>query len=195
MDNLLILEKREFPVQFKFVLSCLGRTKDLYKLFEEEILEDKNNYSIKYQGGYEKINKFYEKYLNIAFGKEIIGADYNELYHLAPSYEEYSTVNSTIATQVALLCTSIGEFYENRSTSLIQEVLINVEEILNIIKSDEYNEMGIEEDSWEFIKFHIAKEEEVQLKLLSQIASANLTKEAFKKIIEENYILLKPYHN
>lgn len=111
MSNLEIISKCDVRQQFLFLTTCLGRTKNLYSLFEVEIKHDKFDYANKFKNASEKINKFYQECLSILFdNSDSFNTDPNLFYELAPSYEEYSTVTETIATQIALLCTSVGEF-------------------------------------------------------------------------------------
>lgn len=184
MSNLKIIESQEFNNQFSFLVTCLGRTKNLYSLFEEEIKADNFDYSLKFKNAQKKIITFYEECLNIIFdSQENFKIDFNIFYELAPSYEEYSTVYATIATQIALMCTSIGEFYESKNVDLISEVTMNFEEIINILKSEEFNNKNLEGDSWDYVESFLEKEYADQLQIVKEID--NLSKEQFKKLVSK----------
>jgi hypothetical protein len=181
-----IIENQEFNNQFSFLATCLGRTKNLYSLFEKEIKDDNFDYALKFKNASEKINKFYEECLSIIFdSQDNFSTDINLFYELAPSYEEYSTVYSTIATQIALMCTSIGEFYESKNVDLINEVLMNFEEVINIVKSEDFNNQNLEGDSWDYVETFLEEEYGDQLEIIKEIENQNLSKEQFQELINK----------
>jgi hypothetical protein len=186
MANLKIIQDQEFKKQFLFLITCLGRTKDLYSLFKDEIKNDDFDYSLKFRNAPEKIDVFYSECLSVIFGSQKnFETDFNRFYELAPSYEEYSTVYSTIATQIALMCTSIGEFFESQDIGLINEVLTNLEEVINIIKSEEFYLQNREGDIQNYVEAFLKKEYIDQLEILKEIRSQDFSREGFQKLIDE----------
>ena len=184
-----MVENQEFKNQFSFLATCLGRTKNLYSFFEEEIKNDNFDYSLKFKNASEKINKFYDECLRIIFdSQDNFNTDINLFYELAPSYEEYSTVYSTIATQIALMCTSIGEFYDSKNVDLINEVSMNFEEIINIVKSEEFNTKNLDGDSWNYVESFLEKEYEDQLEIIKEIENQNLSKNQFRELVNQYQI-------
>lgn len=190
MSNLEIISKCDVRQQFLFLTTCLGRTKNLYSLFEVEIKHDKFDYANKFKNASEKINKFYQECLSILFdNSDSFNTDPNLFYELAPSYEEYSTVTATIATQIALLCTSVGEFYMNGSIDAIQETLLNIEEIINIVKSENFERYNLAGNSWEYVQSFLEKEKADQSEILKRIEGQNLDKQLFNELVDKYKII------
>jgi len=186
MSNLEIIENQEFNHQFSFLTTYLGRSKNLYSFFEKEIKDDNFDYTLKFKNAFEEINKFYEECLSIIFdSQDSFSLDINLFYELAPSYEEYSTSYSTIATQIALMCTSIGEFYESKNVDLINETSMNFEEIINIVKSEEFNNRNLEGDSWDYVQEFLEKEYADQLEIIKEIDNQNISKEQFQELVNK----------
>jgi hypothetical protein len=191
LDN---IKQEDFKIQMRFVLTCLGRVKELYQKFNAEVASDEADYSAKFRLGETKINALYLEMLDILFSdpnkKLVIRAD--DFYSLAPSYEEYSTVDAAVAVQVALMCSSIIEFHEDKDLESITEVLMNMEEIINILKSREYDQQ-VSESSIEkierddYIDFAIDQEEAHEQNIISFL-KADQTRESFESIVEETKI-------
>lgn len=186
------LHQEDFNIQMRFLLTCLGRVKQLYHKFSIEVNNDSADYSAKFKSGEIKINNLYDEMLAILFSdpSRKLNIEADDFYVLAPSYEEYSTADAAIAVQIALMCSSMIEFYNNKDLESISEVIMNMEEIINILKSQEYDEQDLESsikkmDRDEYIDFAINKEEEQNI---IDFLKRNETLEAFQNIVEENII-------
>jgi hypothetical protein len=186
MNNVEIIETKEFNKQFSFLTTCLGRTKDLYDSFKDEIKDDNSEYALRFKNAPEQINAFYADCLNIIFdSQKKFSIDFNIFYELAPSYEEYSTVYSTIATQIALMCTSIGEFYESKNIDVLIEVLMNFDEVINIVKSEEFNNKKMEGDSWDYVESFLKKEYIHQLEIIKVIDNTDLSRQQLQELVNK----------
>lgn len=188
------INQENFNIQMRFLLTCLGRVKQLYHKFSVEVNNDSADYSAKFKSGEIKINNLYDEMLAILFSdpNTKLNIEADDFYELAPSYEEYATVDATIAVQVALMCSSIIEFYNDKDFGSISEVLMNMEEIINILKSQEYDEQDLESpitkiDRDDYIDSAINNEEEQEQNIIDFLKT-NETLEAFQNIVEENLI-------
>ncbi|MEH3112177.1 hypothetical protein [Pedobacter terrae] len=183
------INHQQFDSQFAFLTTCLGRVKNLYALFEEEIKGDKFDYTLKFEDASGKINTFYEECLNSIFDSQYnFKSDVNSFYKLAPSYEEYTTFYASVATQIALMCTSIGEFYQSRNVDLIGEVLMNVDEVINIMKSIEYNRQNLGDDPWDYVSEFLEIEHANRTDILEEIVDHSLSKEQFLELVSKYVI-------
>lgn len=188
------LHQEDFNIQMRFLLTCLGRVKQLYHKFSTEVDNDSAVYSVKFKSGEAKINNLYDELLGILYADpdKKLNSQADDFYELAPSYEEYATVDATIAVQIALMCSSIIEFYNDKDFGCISEVLMNMEEIINILKSQEYDEQDLgasiaKIDRDDHIDSAINNEEELQKNIKNSLKT-NQTLEAFQNIIKENII-------
>ncbi|MGQ7853708.1 hypothetical protein ACUN24_05620 [Pedobacter sp. WC2501] len=188
------LHQENFNIQMKFLLTCLGCVKQLYHQFSIEVGHDSSVYSAKFKSGEAKINNLYDEMFGVLFSDpdKKLNSQAEDFYELAPSYEEYATVDATIAVQIALLCASIIEFYHDKSFESISEVLINMEEIIHILKSQEYDEQdltspGAKIDRDDYINSAISREEEQEQNIINFLR-ANETLKAFQNIVEKNII-------
>ncbi|PJJ84427.1 hypothetical protein [Mucilaginibacter auburnensis] len=184
MNNSELIKDQTFDDQFSFLTTCLGRTRHLYTLFEMEIANDDFSYALRFKNASRVINKLYEECVDIIFSaRNNFSVDLSSLYKLAPSYEEYTTAYATIATQIALMCTSIAEFCESRDAGLINEVLMNLEEIINIIRSENFYRQNLPGDTWEYVTTFLEKEYADQREIIKQISDQDLSKELFQELI------------
>ncbi len=74
MSNAEIIENKKFNKQFSFLTTCLGRTKNLYSFFKDEIKDDNSEYALRFKNAPEQINVFYNDCLNIIFDSRKISA-------------------------------------------------------------------------------------------------------------------------
>jgi len=93
-----------------------------------------------YNNGGEILEQIYSylknKSLNI--NENMLQNYIDQSYQLAVNSDDHSSYQSTIATQVALLSSSVLEFFQKKDSELFDEIEMNISEIINIIESEKF---------------------------------------------------------
>jgi hypothetical protein len=83
------------------------------------------------------------------------------------------------------MCTSIGEFYESKNIDVLIEVLMNFEEVINIVKSEEFNNKKMEGDSWDYVESFLKKEYIHQLEIIKVIDNTDLSRQQLQELVNK----------
>jgi len=59
------------------------------------------------------------------------------------------------------------------------------EEIINIVKSEEFQQRNLDGDSWEYVEKSLKKEYSDQLDILKRISTTNFSKHFFNELINQ----------
>lgn len=77
----------------------------------------------------------------------------------------------------------------NGSIDAIQETLLNIEEIINIVKSENFERYNLAGNSWEYVQSFMEKEKADQSKILKRIEGQNLDKQLFNELVDKYKII------
>ncbi len=83
------------------------------------------------------------------------------------------------------MCTSIGEFNESKNIDVLNEVLMNFEEVINIVKSEEFNNQNMDGDSWDYVESFLEKENIHQLEIIKDIDNPDLSRQQFQELVDK----------
>lgn len=178
--------------KIKFNLSSLIRSKDLYRLFEEDINDDEYDYAQRFKDGSSRLTEFSDYILNTIFVQGEFDSGEIERFRtiedLAPEDDEYSTYQAAIAVNIVLIASNIIKII-NGDESKIRSTIDYTLDVINNLKSEEFftnNPDGEDEESEEFLDGFYEKELIAEDKLLNLID--NLSQENFIGFNEENKI-------
>ncbi|MFK7786084.1 MAG: hypothetical protein AB8B56_13265 [Crocinitomicaceae bacterium] len=163
--------------QQQFALFSMARVKNLYNLFVEEIQQDQLVELSAYENGLKLLTDMHDALRKSFpdFNNDEIVKSVETSYSLAIQDHVYSSFQSTIATQIALLHVSALEFLKTKNADVMEDVLIYIEEIINIVESEMFfraNPDGSYDESESIILERIKSDRLKQLEVLKQIDEA-----------------------
>lgn len=163
--------------QLIFGLSCIQRVKELYSLFSDNIKKEDSEYMQKYKSGVFILNTIYDELKSNLVNKlslsKSIDEYESECENLAPSYEEESTYQSTIAVNICLLFSNLFQYYNNPNDKvLLSEFNVYMNEIINILGSQIFyttNPDGDYEECEIYLEKYFDREFQIELDIINLI--------------------------
>lgn len=166
-----------------FIFSYLERTKHLYKIFEDEIKDDKYDYSQRFKNGFNKLTEFTNFLLDNYDDLSSTNVDefHNQIENLAPKDDQYSSFQSAIAVNIILITINLITLIQKKNEDTTESIDF-ILDIINNLKSEEFyndNPDAEDEESEEYLEIFYNKELETDESFIRKLKNNNFSKEDF----------------